>query len=1263
MAVILLAAISGGLVFLAVLAWTAYCYFRGGGICGGGGGGGGGSSYRKRNSRATGEGGGGGRRGGTGGHPAQSFPRAFMPISVVPSSWTTVENGGLEEDGGIENNTLAGTNPLFSLTPQDDRPQPPPPRTGGTSGGGRSDSGRGWVGGVTKAGQGGGGKSAGASGGGGGGGGTSSQSLPAGRTAAAVARAPISTMPSSDNPRPPPQRHRSSSGGRLTAAAAAAVAFIEEGNEEEQAPVWRPVSLEKATSEPGTAAPPPARRTMPERPATTCTLLASVGPHFLQGGSVQESCSSVNSGCFDHGSSSQRGGVGDGSVCASSSSVTSGTGRRRARTNSSASVRKTAATSVSPRSTASALIFSPGGAGGGRRGRRRRGGGNGGDRPRSLPPPHSIPTSRSSSGRLLRHHDQRSGVAEVGGGHPTRQRSSGGVPLPSPSPSPAAAATAAAASLAEVEALALTSIVPAVREAANSVARLMKASGGGGGGGTWVGWCGSVARTLRRAVRVLAKATAHDEQVERVLMEDIQESICEMSEIMQCYASRGLSAEAAFWSGLCHRRQSEAELAIALASQRLELVMKVRAGYSSSSSSSSLLEVSDRHSRMQRRSSQEILEDSKTRLREWRLHQVEIPATEVEVVGDEALGDGDGGSGGGGGGGGGGGRGSEDKRNSTVSTTVYLGSCMGLNAAVKAFSFKGGGGGGPNGGCGSSGSSQRGSRHKATGHEAREDKAEQEERERREGGGGGGGGTRWRETCGGAHDDRRLRCQRREAALVREVETLQRLRGPNIVTVFGVVVSGDGGGDSSGSDSEETSRQKNDAGDASSSSLQNRGRLLLAMELLPGGSLRQRLRMSAAAAMHRTGAAAAAGEGSSESTTAPAPMPLDDRALRRIVGDVCSGMAHLADLGFVHGGLSSSNVLLDAGGRAKKISDLGPLLRTPAAGNTTRLRYTAPEVLAGEDTSLQSDVFSFGMLVLECLTRRLPWQQEDEDASITAAATDEGTTTSAVEDARLSRAVMSGDRPGVPGDAPCDLARVAKDCWAHDPASRPDMVRVLEDLYPTGLTATSTVAVVVAGESGKAVPTGATTAVNDDDDDHHRHRHHRNGKASVLRGDEDDSSGPKPGPRGAGAVRGARGIGDGTTPRSFELSSPRKMFPFPSPGVGSPLATMTTPRTPSSSSSSSRRRTASLETFSTLAVSSTTSSARSSVSRHVRGASAGGGGGGGGRVLGGGGRIAGGGVLFAERSHTMPARTQRSRSRKGNGADAPSRAESLPCVP
>ncbi|CAN0168510.1 unnamed protein product, partial [Ectocarpus fasciculatus] len=105
--------------------------------------------------------------------------------------------------------------------------------------------------------------------------------------------------------------------------------------------------------------------------------------------------------------------------------------------------------------------------------------------------------------------------------------------------------------------------------------------------------------------------------------------------------------------------------------------------------------------------------------------------------------------------------------------------------------------------------------------------------------------------------------------------------------------------------------------------------------------------------------------------------------------------------------------------------------------------YTAPEVLAGEGTSLKSDVYSFGMLVLECLTRRLPWEEDDGDIA-TAAAIDDGT--AGAKGALLSRAVLSGDRPGVPGDAPRDLARVARDCWAHDAATRPDMVRVLEGL-------------------------------------------------------------------------------------------------------------------------------------------------------------------------------------------------------------------------
>lgn len=101
---------------------------------------------------------------------------------------------------------------------------------------------------------------------------------------------------------------------------------------------------------------------------------------------------------------------------------------------------------------------------------------------------------------------------------------------------------------------------------------------------------------------------------------------------------------------------------------------------------------------------------------------------------------------------------------------------------------------------------------------------------------------------------------RQHRAFLREVGTMKRMASPHIVTIFGAVTT-----------------------------LQDR--LVLVMELLPGGDLRHRLQR--------------------------ARRPLDERALRGIVKDVCSGMAFLHASTFVHGGLKSANVLFDALGRAK----------------------------------------------------------------------------------------------------------------------------------------------------------------------------------------------------------------------------------------------------------------------------------------------------------------------------------------------------------
>ena len=78
-------------------------------------------------------------------------------------------------------------------------------------------------------------------------------------------------------------------------------------------------------------------------------------------------------------------------------------------------------------------------------------------------------------------------------------------------------------------------------------------------------------------------------------------------------------------------------------------------------------------------------------------------------------------------------------------------------------------------------------------------------------------------------------------------------------------------------------------------------------------------------------------------------------------------------------------------------------------------------------SSFKSDVYSFGMVLVECLSRKIPWKG--------IAAVD-----------KLVLAVTAGERPPIPDDAPRDLAALARECWAQDPAARPTFKRTLAGL-------------------------------------------------------------------------------------------------------------------------------------------------------------------------------------------------------------------------
>ncbi|WP_160509451.1 protein kinase domain-containing protein [Streptomyces sp. BA2] len=111
-------------------------------------------------------------------------------------------------------------------------------------------------------------------------------------------------------------------------------------------------------------------------------------------------------------------------------------------------------------------------------------------------------------------------------------------------------------------------------------------------------------------------------------------------------------------------------------------------------------------------------------------------------------------------------------------------------------------------------------------------------------------------------------------------------------------------------------------------------------------------------------------------TNTRAPVPDD---LADVLQQVCEGMAHLSrTTEMAHLDLKPSNVLLDGAGQAK-VADFGLAQqvsirdgRFPAARGGT-WAYAAPEVLRQEPCDIRADTFSFGVLLYEACTGRLPY--------------------------------------------------------------------------------------------------------------------------------------------------------------------------------------------------------------------------------------------------------------------------------------------------
>ncbi|ETI36636.1 TKL protein kinase [Phytophthora nicotianae] len=101
------------------------------------------------------------------------------------------------------------------------------------------------------------------------------------------------------------------------------------------------------------------------------------------------------------------------------------------------------------------------------------------------------------------------------------------------------------------------------------------------------------------------------------------------------------------------------------------------------------------------------------------------------------------------------------------------------------------------------------------------------------------------------------------------------------------------------------------------------------------------------------------------------------------------GIEHLHDHNIVHGDLKNDNILVCEGGAAKiadfGLSVLGTTAKSKETLTTEAVRWKAPECLEGDLPTFASDIYAFGMCIIEAVTGEFPWGRDLADIRVSHA--------------------------------------------------------------------------------------------------------------------------------------------------------------------------------------------------------------------------------------------------------------------------------------